>query len=419
MILSLISCTVFGQVEYSGGNNSFSSAPHFYYDIADYKSDTPGKTRVDVLVEVPYSNIQFVKTSDGFFGSYNITLTFMNPDNAGIMFERTWKEKVNTPDFNQTISKNNKNVSLRSFDLAPGEYGLKCYVEDANSRVSTAQETKFKVKTFGDSLSLSSILLISEVVKDANGERYVPNVSKLVSSKTKELPFYFEVYSDKDQDVYLDYTLTDWMKNKSFNQLDPHKLKAGANTIFYTIKNTNFSLGEYTLKVDLKDSDWNLIKSAEKNLTAKIFGVPGSITDLDKAIDEMRYIASPEEMDSLQAGKNYADKLQRFMEFWDNKKPNKNSDDNPVLYEYFRRIDYANKNFKGLGEGWRSDMGMIYVTFGPPSNVERHPLDPDSPPYEVWDYYELNRSFVFVDRTGFGDYRLYNPDYSRWPGYRY
>jgi len=62
---------------------------------------------------------------------------------------------------------------------------------------------------------------------------------------------------------------------------------------------------------------------------------------------------------------------------------------------------------------------MVFITFGPPSSVERHPLDMDSKPYEIWQYYELNRSFVFLDQTGFGDYHLVNPDYSSWPGYRY
>ena len=91
---------------------------------------------------------------------------------------------------------------------------------------------------------------------------------------------------------------------------------------------------------------------------------------------------------------------------------------NPILNEYYRRIEYANKKFKALGEGWRSDMGMIYVTFGPPTNVERHPMDMNSKPYEIWEYNELDRTFIFLDQTGFGDYRLVNPDYSRWPGYR-
>jgi hypothetical protein len=41
--------------------------------------------------------------------------------------------------------------------------------------------------------------------------------------------------------------------------------------------------------------------------------------------------------------------------------------------------------------------------------VDRHPFEVDSKPYEIWAYYELNYSIVFVDETGFGDYRLQTP----------
>jgi len=54
-------------------------------------------------------------------------------------------------------------------------------------------------------------------------------------------------------------------------------------------------------------------------------------------------------------------------------------------------------------------MGMIYILFGPPNSVDRHPFDIDSKPYEVWYYYQKDRQFMFVDETGFGDYRLMNP----------
>jgi len=177
-------------------------------------------------------------------------------------------------------------------------------------------------------------------------------------------------------------------------------------------------LGDYSLKVILKDSDWNEISNIEKKFYSKIYGLPSTVVDLDKATAQLIYIASPEEKDFIEEAENYNEKLDRFLAFWNKKKPNPRIEENPILYEYYRRIDFATKNFKGMGEGWRTDMGMIYITFGPPSNVERHPFDSNSRPYEVWDYYELNRSFVFVDQTGFGDYRLYNPDYSRWPGYR-
>jgi hypothetical protein len=54
-------------------------------------------------------------------------------------------------------------------------------------------------------------------------------------------------------------------------------------------------------------------------------------------------------------------------------------------------------------------MGMVFILFGSPSNVERHPFDIDAKPYEIWTYYDFNRSIIFVDETGFGDYRLLTP----------
>ena len=72
-------------------------------------------------------------------------------------------------------------------------------------------------------------------------------------------------------------------------------------------------------------------------------------------------------------------------------------------------MNYTNEHFSEYFEGWRSDRGMVFILLGLPDNVERHPFEVDSKPYEIWQYYNLNISLVFVDRTGFGDYHLTTP----------
>lgn len=409
---------MFAQVESSSSSNTFNREGNFFLDYAGYMSAVPNKTRIDVFVQVPYSNISFVKKDDGFRGGFDITLTFMDEKKNNIIFERNWKEKVSSEDFTNTLSKSNFYLSYKSFDLSPGKYFLKCVVEDSDSRRISSKELPLNVRQITDSLGVSDIMLISEIVKEAGGERIVPNISSTVTSKNTSLSFFFDLYSSKQQDVVLEYTFNDIKENTSLKQEDPRTLKPGVNTITHTIKNTNFTVGDFELTVTLKDINRKTITSVDKKLHAKIGGLPSTIIDLDIAINQMLYIASPEELDYIKDGKAYDEKMARFLTFWDKKKPNPKEDDNPILYEYYRRIDYANKHFKGLGDGWRSDMGMVFVTFGPPSSVERHPMDMDSKPYEIWQYYELNRSFVFLDHTGFGDYRLLDPDYSRWPGYR-
>ncbi|MDP3683995.1 MAG: GWxTD domain-containing protein, partial [Ignavibacteria bacterium] len=79
---------------------------------------------------------------------------------------------------------------------------------------------------------------------------------------------------------------------------------------------------------------------------------------------------------------------------------------------------YANAHFTHYTEGWKSDMGMVYIILGAPNSVDRHPFEYDSKPFEVWEYYQINRQFIFVDNTGFGDYRLTTPFYNDLERYR-
>ena len=137
-------------------------------------------------------------------------------------------------------------------------------------------------------------------------------------------------------------------------------------------------------------------------------GAPTSIIDLDLSIDQLQYITDKDKIDEIKKAP-LDKKREMFREFWRKKDPTPNTERNELMEEYYSRIAYANKHFTHYLEGWKSDMGMIYVIFGPPNNVERHPFDIDAKPYEILTYYSLNREFVFIDATGFGDYRLQNP----------
>jgi GWxTD domain-containing protein len=134
-----------------------------------------------------------------------------------------------------------------------------------------------------------------------------------------------------------------------------------------------------------------------------------NIKDLDAAISQMLYIAEPDQIDFIKSATTNAEKERRFMKFWKDNDPNPNTVKNETMEEYYRRVRIATERYSQYVEGWRTDMGMVYIIYGDPSNIERHPFNSDSRPYEVWDYYDINKQFVFVDYTGFGDYRLVTP----------
>jgi GWxTD domain-containing protein len=170
-----------------------------------------------------------------------------------------------------------------------------------------------------------------------------------------------------------------------------------------------FDLGVYSLVASIVDSNGTSIVSTAKSFYSHWKGLPSLVNNIEKAVSQTVYIASPEEQDYMEEGETTSEKTKRFLEFWKKKDPSPNNDENEIFDEYFRRIGYADENFSNYIEGWRSDRGMVYTILGAPNNVDRHPFEYNTKPYEVWEYYDLNRSFIFQDQTGFGDYRLITP----------
>jgi GWxTD domain-containing protein len=154
--------------------------------------------------------------------------------------------------------------------------------------------------------------------------------------------------------------------------------------------------------------------SVSRLCVIRMKNIPTSITNIDKATEELLYIAKGSEMDFIREAATPEEKQRRFLDFWAKYNPHPKDETNELMDEYYARVDYANNHFQGYLEGWKTDRGMIFIRFGPPHDVERHPFDADNKPYEIWYYYTENREFIFVDETGFGDYRLRYPDTDLW-----
>jgi GWxTD domain-containing protein len=240
-------------------------------------------------------------------------------------------------------------------------------------------------------------------------QKLIPNVPRMVSAKKGEVTVYFEVYSDVATDASFRMDMLGDNSYKVYHAEAYKKLTSGTNRITYVFDSLKITGGEYTIRVSLLDSAKQVIDQAEKSFKAQIPGLPLFIKNVDKAIEEMKYIASQTDMDSLRAGKTPEERLERFNEFWKRRDPSEATEENEVFDEYFRRVNYANANFTHNIDGWKTDMGMVYILLGAPDNVDRHPFDINAKPYEVWEYYQLNQRLVFLDATGFGDYRLITP----------
>ena len=125
----------------------------------------------------------------------------------------------------------------------------------------------------------------------------------------------------------------------------------------------------------------------------------------ESRVEQLVYVASTDESRRLKRAEP-AQRDSLWREFWRPRDDVPATERNEREEEYFARIQHAEDKFRHGDLGFRSDRGRIYVTYGPPDQVDARAFELDSPAYETWYYYGAGRSFTFYDRYGTGQYVL-------------
>ncbi len=395
--------------------------PQLIVEALTFASRDSGKTRIDIFLQVTFESLSFVKEGETYGASYEVTA--MLDDSAGTQVaEQTWTETIAGLTFDQTVTGGAVKISQRSFTVSPGRYSLSLQVRDADTKKSRKIQRSFIVPSYWRSgLSMSSIMLLSRLVEQGGKKHIVPSVSENMGLVPNAFHIFYEVYNHGAPDSVRFSASILGQKNQELLKIDTVAfIDAGRTEMFMRIDNSTLVVGDYTLMVVAASTHGSaVLAEVARPFVIRWRGMPMSVNSLDAAIDQLKYIARDAEYDSLREATTTEEKQRLFLAFWKKRDPNPNTPRNERMEEYYNRIDFANKHFSHYRAGWKSDMGLVYIVLGPPGYVDRHPFDMDSKPYEVWSYYDINQSFVFVDETGFGDYRLVTPisevyRYSQW-----
>jgi len=423
LILSVLICAVsFAQVETSSPRSY--SEPQFYFNALNFAGDlNENESRVDIYVQVPYEFLQFTKGDDYYSAKYEVTVSIFT-SKGKLVTERGWTHEVKTSNFNETISRAYWDLSSSFIKLPLGDYKISVQVVDLDTKRGFRKEGFVTVRNFAKNpITMSDIMMVSSVKIENETKTIIPNISKTITSTNQNFYLFFEVYNntDKSDSINITYKINRIKKKKKTESISVYSgeatefVKPGKNSIIVEVKNPNLGFGDYIIFVEARlKSNSDNYSIAQTPFLVRWHEFPELISDLDKAIEQLVYIAKPEEINYIKSAPNEAEKERRFLEFWRKKDPTPNTLKNELMEEYYGRVKYANEHFSHYIEGWKTDMGMVYIIFGPPSSVDRHPFDIDSKPYEIWYYYEINRRFIFLDESGFGDYRLITPLWDEW-----
>ena len=140
--------------------------------------------------------------------------------------------------------------------------------------------------------------------------------------------------------------------------------------------------------------------------------------------EDVGYIITDEERQAFKRFQTDDEKQQFIEQFWLRRDPTPDSAENEYKEEHYRRIAYANERYSSGIPGWKTDRGRIYITFGPPAEIESHPSGgtyerpieegggtTSTYPFEKWRYRYLEGigsdiNIEFVDPTMTGEYRM-------------
>ncbi|MGE5458674.1 MAG: GWxTD domain-containing protein, partial [Methanococcaceae archaeon] len=161
--------------------------------------------------------------------------------------------------------------------------------------------------------------------------------------------------------------------------------------------------GKITIKVETAQ---NGLKNEEFIKNVVWYDEPRSLQNSEYSIKILKYIATPEEINSLLEVSD-KERFQTLIKFWKKFDPTPKTVYNELMEEYYQRVDYSIKNFSTLAarNGAETDRGKVYIKYGMPSKIDRLFSD-NKDVKEIWNYQNPNKKFIFVDKTGLGNYSL-------------
>jgi GWxTD domain-containing protein len=86
--------------------------------------------------------------------------------------------------------------------------------------------------------------------------------------------------------------------------------------------------------------------------------------------EDAAYIITDEERTAFVRLQTDAERETFIENFWLRRDPTPGTVENEFKEEHYRRIAYANEHFSTGIPGWKTDMGRIYIMYGPPDAIE-------------------------------------------------
>lgn len=390
---------------------------------------------IEVYFLMPRQLFKFQPAKDGYMSHGFIRAALVQQDSIFDIVEWDFVDRVKDT---LEITSEQKIPEIAVLQAKPGRYELVTIVADLSTRAQIKRTREVDLRVFGnDRLCLSDIQISGQIAKTQQENRFskyfgydiIPNASTIFNESYAVIYAFFEAYNfqynaDNPGHYQIRYAVTD-LNGKELQAQDwlTRKKPGGSAVEINQVLVSNLPAGIFELKVEVKDEAsgqyakatkrFRLTRSAPKRLVAAQTTTDLQLEnmteeELDEIFGPLKYIAKSAEIKRYKKS-DVTGKRQIIAHFWDERDRDRSTLINESKIEFENRLMFVNQQFSTPRQkGWRTDFGRVYLMYGPPNEIERFPSSLQRKPYQIWHYDEIEGGviFVFVDKSGFGQYEL-------------
>jgi GWxTD domain-containing protein len=354
---------------------------------------------IEVVAKVPRAEMDFVRMGDGFQGVLELYATVHDPNGDFVadgtrrvdrrlrtMREEAWEGLFETP-----------RIELH---VPPGRYSVEVVMKAPESGRTNAVTKEVEVPSFpsnGIALSSPVIMSFSEVDSGFVADPQ-PGSSGGFSGPALIM---WEVYAAPGHDSSKVAVVASVEGEEGGVPADTFivELRGPVTEGRWEADLSLLAAGTYATRIEAGE------QVAEGTFEI-LWSIQTLVVDKDDGLRLLEYFGTHEDekrFKKLEAAERHG----FWEEFWGRHDPVPGTPRNEFKDAIGARIRYANDRFGSFMPGWKTDRGMVYVILGAPDEIERHPFEVGSKPYEIWSYYSYRVQYLFVDWRGFGNYELY------------
>ncbi len=400
-----------------------------FVDFARFRGDTRS-LYVELYYLFSQRSLTYQPDSTGFGAGVDLTLLVYHRDS--LVYADRWVVPHRMTDSVGGDDGVNL-VAVSALQLPDGDYTATIVGRDINNPVrKDTVSIRIPVRSIDTTRVVLSDLELASGIRPGSGKSpFIKNTLEVIPNglgifgENQVCYFYAEAYNllvgNDRTSLHVRSVVRDAAGKELITREKQRKRMGESGVLVDQIAVNQLHTGTYTLDVSLLDTSQHMLSISSKKFFVynQTLGVDTSLgtgiahgfvdiyagmgeADLDREFSWAQYERNEAEKRQYEQLSGLESKSTFLLDFWRRRPLG-------LREQYVQRATYANLNYRVLGrEGYKTDRGRIHIVYGTPDDIERHPNEPETRPYEIWSYNAIQGGviFVFVQRVSGGEYEL-------------